>query len=380
VLLAFLSALAYNTYMKKPAEAPATVMTKPSGSSGVLQDIGKSAASSLDNALAKSQAIFARSVSGGAKTSGGEITVNRAETLPSAVGTESLRQAALAGDPEAAFVVASRFAEGRNVPKDNEAAMRWYGVAAAKGLAPAQFRLGALLEHGTGADADMEAARQWYERAAVAGNVRAMHNAAVLLSDGLKVKADYGKAVRWFAEAAAHNLKDSQFNLAMLYERGLGVGQDLGQALFWYSLAARQNDDEAQRKVTALENSLPQAATAKVKSELAQWSPKPDLEKANIVAISNPGWQDRPAAATTARDMPVIPVVMQVGTQNVGSGNSVQEAQALLKRLGFDVDDVNGQMGSRTRNSIRLFELQSGMRLTGEVTPGLLSRLRAKAG
>jgi hypothetical protein len=37
-------------------------------------------------------------------------------------------------------------------------------------------------------------------------------------------------------------------------------------------------------------------------------------------------------------------------------------------------------MGTRTRNSIRLFELQSGMRITGEVTSELLSKLRAKAG
>jgi localization factor PodJL len=62
------------------------------------------------------------------------------------------------------------------------------------------------------------------------------------------------------------------------------------------------------------------------------------------------------------------------------SGDTIAQAQALLHRLGYDVGDINGAMGSRTRNSIRLFELQSGMSITGEVTPELLAKLRAKAG
>ena len=385
VLLLAASALAYNNYIKKPAEAPAsapiTEETKPTGNSSVLEDVGKAVASSLDIMLTKSDAIFGRGNSAspptdGVKSEGGEIAINDAAALPSAIGTESLRQAALDGDPEAAFVVASRFAEGRNVPQDNKAAVRWYGVAAAKGLAPAQFRLGALLERGTGVTADPETARQWYERAAAAGNVRAMHNAAVLWTDGDNAKADYEKAARWFAESAAHNLRDSQFNLALLYERGLGVAQDPGQALFWYSLAARQNDHDAALKVKTLESALPEAVTARVKSELAQWTPKPDLGIANVVAISNPDWQDSPVAAMPADDMPAV----AAAAQNVDSGNLVQEVQVLLKRLGFDVDNTNGTLGNRTRNSIRLFELQSGMRTTGEVTPDLLSRLRAKAG
>jgi localization factor PodJL len=384
-LLAAVSALAYNNYFKKPADAPAPPQVEekqPSpGSSSTLEGVSRSIASSLGTVLAKSDAIlgsgnYASSLpGGGVSTVFGEVAINDAEALPSGIGSESLRQAALDGDPAAAFVVASRFAEGRNVPQDYKAAARWYGVAAAKGLAPAQYRLGALLERGTGVTADPDKARQWYERAAGAGNVRAMHNAAVLLANGQKVKVDYERAAGWFAEAAAHDLKDSQFNIALLYERGLGVGQNLGEALFWYSLAARQNDNDAAAKAKTLESTLPRAVTAEVRSRLAQWTPKRDSDRANIVAITNPEWQDRPVAAP-ATDMPVI----GAATQSFDNGHPVQEAQALLSRLGFDVGETNGTMGSRTRNSIRLFELQSGMRITGEVTPELLARLRAKAG
>ena len=37
-------------------------------------------------------------------------------------------------------------------------------------------------------------------------------------------------------------------------------------------------------------------------------------------------------------------------------------------------------MGSRTANAIRLFQLQSGLKVTGEVTPEVLDAMRAKAG
>lgn len=379
VLLAAASALALNTLVKKPAQnapatPPAVEQTKPSTG-------GSSALDHLNAALAKSDAIlgngnFASSLPGGSKIEAKEIAITDADALPLGIGSESLRQAALDGDARAAFIVAARFAEGKGVPRDNAAAVRWYQAAAQKGLAPAQYRMGALLERGTGTRLDLEAARQWYERAAEAGNVRAMHNAAVLFASGLKTKTGYEKAAHWFTQAASHNLKDSQFNIALLYERGLGVGQDLGQALFWYSLAARQNDADAAAKAKTLENTLPREVAAKVKSRLAGWTPKKDIEAANIVAISNPDWQDRPAAAAANYDLPVISAAVE---SNAGA-NPVAEAQQLLNKLGFDAGEANGTMGTRTRNSIRLFELQSGLRMTGEVSPELLAKLRAKLG
>lgn len=386
VLLAAVSALAYNNFIRKPASKapttpPAVEQTKPSGNSSAPLDPTKTLASSLTTALSKSDAMFgngnfASSLPIDLTANTHEVALNNADTLPAGIGPESLKRAAMDGNADAAFVVAARFAEGKTVPQDYKAAAHWYRIAAAKGLAPAQYRLGALLERGSGMTADPEDARLWYERAAEAGNVRAMHNAAVLFANGEKTKANYEKAAHWFAEAAAHNLKDSQFNIAVLYERGLGVGQDLGQALFWYSLAARQNDQDAAIKAKTLENTLPKDVTAQIKSRLAQWQAKPDLEKANVVAVSNPAWQDQPVAASATYDQPVVGAAVQAPE----SDNQLIEAQTLLNRLGFDVGKINGTMGSQTRNAIRLFELQSGMRISGEVTPELLAKLRSKAG
>lgn len=395
VLLAAASALAYNNLIKKPAdEAPATPPaveeTKPKESSSLLEGMGKSVAASLGSVLSKSDAVFGSGNFASSlpidvtttkvndvTTTASEVAINDADALPAGIGPESLRRAALDGDANAAFIVAARFAEGRNVPQDYKAAARWYRIAAAKGLAPAQYRLGTLLERGTGMTADLEDARLWYERAATAGNVRAMHNAAVLFANGDKTRINYGKAARWFAEAAAHNLKDSQFNLAVLYERGLGVDQNLGEAFFWYSLAARQNDQDAAVKAKTLDNTLPKAVSAEVETRLAQWQPAADLDKANVVSISKPEWRDNAAAAQATQDMPMLGAAVQ---NIVTTGNPIAEAQTLLNQLGFDGGEIDGTMSSRTRNSIRLFELQSGLQITGEVTPQLLAKLRAKAG
>ncbi len=64
-----------------------------------------------------------------------------------------------------------------------------------------------------------------------------------------------------------------------------------------------------------------------------------------------------------------------------GSGGAaVAEAQALLNKLGYNVGANDGRMGSRTANAIRLFQLQTGLKVTGEVTPELLDAMREKAG
>ncbi|MFZ5672026.1 MAG: peptidoglycan-binding protein [Pseudomonadota bacterium] len=376
LVLAAASALAYNTLIKPKPKAPTTpaIEQQKTGDATSFEH--------LNRTLAKSDAMFgtgnfASSLPGTAKTAAAEIAITDADALPAGIGTEALRQAALDGDARAAFIVASRFAEGKNVPQDRAAAARWFAVAAAKGLAPAQYRMGAILERGTGVQIDIEKARQWYERAAAAGNVRAMHNAAVLLANARSPKDSYEKAARWFAEAANHNLKDSQFNIALLYERGLGVGQDLGEALFWYTLAARQDDADAAAKAKTLENTLPKQVTQQVKARLAAFVPKRDIEAANVVAVSNPDWQDRPVAAPAKYDLPMVGAAV---TAAAGADDQILEAQQLLNRLGFDAGAENGAMSTRTKNSIRLFELQSGMRLSGEVTPDLLAKLRAKLG
>ena len=58
------------------------------------------------------------------------VAVPATERLPDAIGTNSLRSAALKGDPTAAYEVGVRYAEGKGIAANYEEAAKWYDRAA----------------------------------------------------------------------------------------------------------------------------------------------------------------------------------------------------------------------------------------------------------
>jgi localization factor PodJL len=295
-------------------------------------------------------------------------------------GPEALRLAAASGDRVAQFVVASNYLDDRGRRPDYAAAALWLEKAARQGLAPAEYRLGTLYERGRGTPLDLREASLLYDSAARKGNVRAMHNLAVI-NTGAGGNADFTVAAYWFGQAASYGLKDSQFNLAILYERGMGVEQNLPQAYFWYSLAARQGDPDARARVDALKDAV-KADAAAIAGKVAAFQPRVPDREANAVAVTDPQWRADvpslppvpdlpPAAAPQARSSQAQPLTME---------NAVASAQSMLMRLGFDPGTVDGQMGARTANAIRLFQLEHGLPVNGAVSAELLAALAAKAG
>jgi localization factor PodJL len=195
-------------------------------------------------------------------------------TLPEGLGTTGLGKAAAGGDPVAQFEVASRFADGRGIAKDEVQAFTWYQRAAMHGFAPAQFRLAALLERGAGATADAERAKVWYRRAAEQGHVSAMHNLAVLITRKDGAGPDYATAATWFREAAERGLADSQYNLGVLCEMGLGVPKDLPEAYKWLTLAARGGDKVATARLLQVKTRLDVDQVAAAERQIADWRPR----------------------------------------------------------------------------------------------------------
>jgi localization factor PodJL len=188
-------------------------------------------------------------------------------------------------------VVAGRYLDGKAVARNEAQAAQWYERAAEQGLAAAQYRLGSMYEHGRGKPVDREQAVALYEQAAAAGNINAMHNLAVLRIDASS-RRDYAQAASWFRKAAERGLKDSQFNLAVLHERGLGLPRNPEDAVFWYSLAAVQGDEEAAAKAKALEADLAPDAARQVRVRLMDWRALPADQKANVVPVDDPSWQE----------------------------------------------------------------------------------------
>ncbi|MGC2827964.1 MAG: hypothetical protein WA322_27675 [Pseudolabrys sp.] len=218
-----------------------------------------------------------------------------ANGLPAAIGGPRLRNAALAGDPAAAYEVAMRFVEGRGVPANLGEAARWYERAARKGLAPAQFRYASMLEKGQGVKKDLSAAHKLYVAAAAKGHAKAMHNLAVLYAEGAGGAPDYANAAQWFRKAAEHGVADSQYNLGVLTIRGLGTEKNIAESYKWFALAAAQGDRDAGHKrdeVAALLNAQTLgAAQQAVKSFAVQ----AQQAEATLVPEPSGGW-DRTTA------------------------------------------------------------------------------------
>jgi localization factor PodJL len=274
--------------MPRPAVAPPPVRepaTKPVGAVTPLADgqpgagaVPSWALPEITRALPQPDAIQVPS-------GPGRSVVIVEDKLPVTIGNAALRAAAIAGDPAAAYEVASRFAEGRGVTLSNEDQAHWLERAAKQGLAPAQFRLGGLYEKGIGVRKDLLRARDLYLAAAQKGNAKAMHNLAVLYAEGVSGTPDYESAATWFRKAADHGVKDSQFNLAVLFARGIGVEQNYAESYKWFMLAANQGDSDSLAKLNEVAVNLDLQTQEAVRLAVQTWSPEPQPDDAINVKI-----------------------------------------------------------------------------------------------
>jgi localization factor PodJL len=225
------------------------------------------------------------------------VSIPASERLPEAIGSATLRSAALRGDASAAFEIGVRYAEGKGVAVNYDEAAKWYDRASLAGVVPAMFRLGTLYEKGLSVKKDLDVARRYYVLAAERGNAKAMHNLAVLDADGGSKGANYKSASLWFRKAAERGVADSQFNLGILYARGIGVEQNLAESFKWFSLAAAQGDTDASRKRDDIAKRLDPQSLAAAKQALQNFVPEGQPDDAINVAAPAGGWDGALASA-----------------------------------------------------------------------------------
>ena len=75
--------------------------------------------------------------------------------------TANLYNGAEAGNKETQYRLGSAYKNGRNVPQDDEAAVKWYRAAAEQGYAPAQFALGVMYYLGEGVAQNFVKSYMW---------------------------------------------------------------------------------------------------------------------------------------------------------------------------------------------------------------------------
>ncbi len=280
---------------------------------------------------------------------------------PAVIQPAQLRAAAAAGDPQAQFVIGTRYLDGVGVGRDLRQAAIWYEHAANQGYAPAQYRLGSMYEKGRGVTKDADLARIWYQRAIGRGNVKAMHNLGVLYAEGAFGEQDLASASQLFAQAAKHGLRDSQYNLGILNARGLGVPKSLPKAYQWFSIVARDGDTDAATKQAQIANDLDPQMRIATDLLVNAWKPEPINLAANKIP-ANPDWDMASAGISVASVKPSREMIMEI--------------QALLINQGYQLGRPDGIIGPKTQAAIRAFQQRSGLPTDGQVSKRLLDVLR----
>jgi uncharacterized protein len=163
------------------------------------------------------------------------------------------RQAALAGNLEAQYLLAKLIAKGvPGLAVDSADGLKLLQSAADKGYAPAQNELGLRLQKGAGVAASTTEAAKWFEKAALQNYAASQVNFGLLLVKGDGIPQDHTRAADLFQKAADAGDAWGLNNLGSMYEMGWGVTKDLAKAKSLYAQAADKGNAMAPLNLTRL--------------------------------------------------------------------------------------------------------------------------------
>ena len=141
------------------------------------------------------------------------------------------------GSAEDLNALGIRYLRGDGVERDPAMAMKFYRMAAEKGLAVSQSNLAFMYWEGEHVPRNVAEAVRWAEMAAKGDNLPAMWLLGRAYSDDEGVAPNLPEAVRWMTMAAEKNHAPAMNDLAVMYGTGNGVPQDNSKAAEWYERA-----------------------------------------------------------------------------------------------------------------------------------------------
>ncbi len=125
----------------------------------------------------------------------------------------------------------------------------WYKKAAREGNVNAQDTLATIYAAGKSVEKDDQKAFYWFKRAAENGNAHSQTKLAEKYYLGAGVTMDRKKSFYWCQKAAEQEYGHAQYSLALKYYQGDGVKQDVRAAFDWFKKAAKQGISAAQTKM-----------------------------------------------------------------------------------------------------------------------------------
>jgi uncharacterized protein len=157
------------------------------------------------------------------------------------------------GHPAAQYYLATLYAHGKGVERDEATALELYRKAAERGHGGAQFALGFALYQAS----DHAAAAKWLSQVARSNPTAASLVGQMYLS-GRGVFQDDDTAFRYLTMAADAGDRDAQYLRAVMYADGRGTWQDLVEAYAWLSVLSFNDHPGAEFKLMAVKAQLPE--------------------------------------------------------------------------------------------------------------------------
>ncbi len=173
------------------------------------------------------------------------------------------------GNLQAQESVAFAYMYGLGIPRDDDAAIRWYEKAALRGSALAMNELGGLFEQRK----DYARAFEWYSRASEKRHPFAVFRLGMMYEQGWQVAKDGTKAIRLFEDAAWLGSPDAQHYLGLLYFQGQLVPKNSAWSYAWLNLAASKNPAYAKAR-DLVEKRLTPEQLAEAQRLSIEWAEK----------------------------------------------------------------------------------------------------------
>lgn len=183
-------------------------------------------------------------------------------------------QAAEQGLQEAQVELGALCTLAKGVPKDQAEAVRWFRLAAENGVKEAQVALGFKYARGQGVPHDDARALEWFRQAADQGSNEASAALGFMYTDGRGVPQSDAEAVKWFRRAADRGLKVAQAALGFMYSSGRGVARDYVQAHMWLCVSDIVEQGEVRKQLAAIENKMSSEQLAKAEQLAQEWKPR----------------------------------------------------------------------------------------------------------
>lgn len=170
-------------------------------------------------------------------------------------------QKAEAGDAEAQYELGMICSSGVGVEMDNVEALKWMLKSADQNLLAAQVAVGDMYNYGTAIpwtiehyknmslkkiERDLEQAVYWYGKAAERGDAKAQYELAYIHEYSIGIYRNFDEALRLLHASASQGYPDAQCELGYLYFKGHGFEQNYVLATEWFLKAGKQCNYKAQ--------------------------------------------------------------------------------------------------------------------------------------